>query len=177
MPYNTSTRTIVRMRRYLDDMLALRTMRWPTNEPEVLARRIREALAAAEVHEKVYPQFKELKAWFRLRVKKKPRPYVEAEYIGPSDEDEATLPAITGVEPTRAEFPDTVTLVEAVSIAIEKFVEHNELHFPNLNLNPNDKLTLYNWTKQELKWKYLDHEGAGITLTQKPVQEIFLWRP
>ena len=119
------------MSRYLEDMLtAKRTISWPVSDPELVARRIREALYASRCHED-FRNYHKLKEWFRLRS----RPgWVEAEYIGP----------LVGATPVYS--PGSMTIGEAddvngvVGACIKLAAKAEELHFPNARLSDEEQL-------------------------------------
>ncbi len=71
--------------------------------------------------------------------------------------------------------PEITTLTGLFGAAI-RFGHADELVFGNVSLHSADKLRLYEWTGQR-DWQYIDHVGAGITLTKQEVDEDLLWSP
>lgn len=71
--------------------------------------------------------------------------------------------------------PEITSLTGLLGAAI-RFGHADELVFGNVSLHSGDKLRLYEWTGQR-DWQYIDHEGAGITLTKREVDEDLLWEP
>ncbi len=166
MPYNISKGVVHRGKRYLDDMLeARKTLTWPTHDAKILSYKIREALFAAQKHPEFEP-YHCLKSWFRIRDKKG---WVEAEYIGPMGPN-------SGTHPEGYTQPD-VTEVHAVVGACIKFGGlADEILFPNAVLTDDDKKMIFVWG-QEMGWKLIDHGEAGVTMTTKDVDPLYLWKP
>ena len=171
MPYNTSRACIIRMQRYLDDMLrAKRTVSWPTRETKRLSYKIREALKAVERYPE-YERYHKLKAWFRIKPMKG---WVEAEFLGVEGADEETVHA-----PERLTFEEVLNVEGAAGVCIKFAAKSDELHFPQAILSNDERLTIYKWgLEQTPKWKLISHEDAGITMTRKRgVDSEFLWKP
>lgn len=169
MPYNTSRAVVIRMQRYLDDMLnAGRTISWPSKEPKVLSRKIREGFAAAGRYDE-YERYHGLKAWFRIKPMKG---WVEAEYLGTEGESVVNTPEKLVVE-------EVLDVQGAAGACIKFEAKSDELHFPNAVLSNRGRLTIYKWGLGQVpKWHLISHEDAGITMTRKRgVDQAFLWSP
>lgn len=171
MTYNLSKQVVKRMRRYLEDMLEAKAdLSWPTQRPDSLAYRIREALAAAQAHQE-YAMFHELRVNYEISAKKG---WVEARWMG----------ATEMFERTEVYVPQRIVVTEVrdphgiVGAAIKLEPKANEIYFPNAVLSNRDKLIIYRWTLQEdVRWKFIDQGDEGATLTRKEVDEILLWEP
>lgn len=182
MAYNKSKNAVVRMRRYLDDMVAMRTITWVSPNPEVLARRIREALAASELYRDTWPQYIGLKPQFQIRAK---QGYVEAKFlmeglipVGLPEGGQANVIGGIASVPVPRVIDTMMDLAGIVGTAIELAQKTNELTFPKVSLSYADKLKLYRWTKEDKTgWKFIDQLEEGITLTRRPVGSIYLWEP
>lgn len=203
MSYNLSKKTVYRNARYLDDLCSHQTLHFPSKDSQELARSIREALRAAEFHGAgEFPRYQELRFWYVFKAKKG---YVEARFIGPPDVGiapsqvpgivkevrEAEVPAPTPIPapvavekkeptvfvPTQKTLTDVISLEGIVGAGISFAVECDELNFPNAILSEEEMNILYTWTQNDKTWKLIDEEEAGLTLTQKEVESIYLWRP
>ena len=169
MPYNTSKACVKRQQTYLDDMLnAKKTISWPARDAHTFARKIREAMFAAKCHDE-YERYHDLKAFYRIRPRKG---WVEAEYLGHTEESRAQVPERMVVE-------EVIDVHGAVGACIKLAPKSDELNFPNAILGKKERLAIYEWgIKQEPKWKLISHENAGITMTRKRgVDPVFLWSP
>lgn len=178
-PYNTSTKVVRRLERYLQDMdEARRSVEWATSDPDRLAYRIREALAAAREHEDEFPSYAELQHLFQIQSREGK---VRARYIG-IDQIEDQEPGSTSASPTPSG-PERMTvdheLVSATGVvgAALKFKNSSEeLFFPNARLSTDELTAVWRWT-QGNDWKLIEHEGKGLTLTKGEVSEALLWTP
>ena len=172
MPYNLSRNVVERFRRYLDDMaVAQRTITWPAKDSEVLARKLREAVAAAEHHGENFPEFAKLKVNYQICTRKG---YVEARWMGPLSTSGGDIQETFA--PTFMTIGEAQTAEAVVGAAIKFEPRADELHFPNARLTDKEKDLLYKWGKKS-GWKLIDQEEAGITLTKKDVDELLLWTP
>lgn len=169
MPYNISEHVIVRMKRYLDDMLSTqRSINWPTREPEKLARRVREALFAVRYHPQ-YERYHDLHNFFKICVHDR---YVEAKWKGP----------LTGrtmqeaLSPEGKKIDGVMDLQSIIGAAIKFAITNDELHFPDAHLDEKDLKTLYQWGKKN-EWKLVYQFELGVTLTRRNVDKILLWEP
>jgi hypothetical protein len=76
--------------------------------------------------------------------------------------------------PQKRSIPDALEYLEVLGAAL-KFPDEVELHFPNVVMLISDRRALLKWASAN-GWKYIDHEGAGVTLTKKDVPNEVLWR-
>lgn len=171
MTYNISKSVVVRMKRYLDDMLeAKRNLTWPSERPDSLAYRIREALAAVQ-HYDDYTRYHDLRHNFQISAQ---QGYVEAKWIG--------IGGVNDPEATEVLAPDRIVLDEIESIqgvvgsAVKMEARADEIYYPNVHPTETEKRVLYDWTKQT-RWKFIDQEDEGITLTRRRVDDILIWQP
>lgn len=168
MPFNISKAVVHRSRRYLDDMLqAKRTLTFPAHDGAKLAYQIREARYAALRHPE-FAQYHPLKEWYRIRDK---GTYVEAEYIGPIAPTEHQ-----SFTQTQQTITEVNTLEQVVGACIKFSAESDEIIFPNVVLNEAELGVLYEWSKTA-GWKIIWQEDAGVTMTKRKVDDIFIWRP
>lgn len=169
MPYNTSRRVVERNRGYLDAMVnARRTLTWPTTNPEKLAYRVREALAAARKYPE-YGLYHELSIFYKIRVMSG---WVEAEYIGPAPE-QTTPSSLANMSVEEVEDANGV-----VGACIKFGSRTDELHFPNAVMEKNELHAVYSWGRNNKpRWKLIAHGDKGVTMTRKDVEEAFLWTP
>ena len=171
MVYNTSRAVVIRMQRYLDDMLvAKRTLSWPVKDPKPFSYKVREALKAVERYAE-YERYHGLKAWFRI---KPMNGWVEAEFLGIEGAEVETIHA-----PERLTFEEVLNVDGAAGVCIKFEAKSDELHFPNAVLGDDERLQIYKWgLGQHPKWRLVSHEDAGITMTRKRgVDLAFLWKP
>jgi hypothetical protein len=169
MPYNKSAACVHRQSTYLDQMLlAKRTIAWPVDDPAKFARQLREAMHTARRYQE-FLAYHNLKHTFRIRVY---TGSVEAEYIGGPTEHVPTYSP-------EAMTIDEVDNVHAVVGGCIKFVaQSNELRFPNVKATDDELKALYEWgLGSSPKWQLIYNENAGVTMTRKKVDEIFLWAP
>jgi hypothetical protein len=164
MSYNLSRASVERMRHYLDVLLEPGTHIFAAENPSSLAYRLREAIMAAAGVE-VFAKYAGLRGKHRIRV----RPgQVICEAIGP----ERAL--VDGAYPIASMHVEDAKTFVAVLGAATKFSHVMELIFPHVNLKFDEKQKLLAWT-QDKSWQYIDHEGAGITLTKHEVDADLLW--
>lgn len=169
MPYNTSRAVVTRNKRFLDDMLeGKRTLTWPAENPEQMARKIREALAAVMKYPDLQ-RYHDLKAFYRLRPG---LAWVEAEYIGPPAGSDTYTPR-------SMQIPEATTYQHVVGACIKFGAKADELVFPNVHASDKELLALYEWGRSEehVEWKLIFHD-PGVTMTRRrQVDKLFLWRP
>lgn len=163
------------MRRYLDDMLyGRRTMTWPADDGDRLARRIREAINTAKRYED-FGIYHELGSWYTIHNRKT---WVEAEWkgiiTGTGNREGAHIVHIP--EPKRV-LIEVTTADQVVGACIKMGAETEEFHFPNVVMTPNELKAVHLWGKDHNGWKLIYHEDAGITMTRRQVDEIYLWHP
>lgn len=201
MAYNLSRKVCDRNRLILKRMAEERgTFTIPSRAPKFHAVKIREALEAVQHHEDYKKAFGHLKTSYRVLTG--PRsitlewyggnlamdsPIVTADQLSPEDIAEAVEQLDKSIkddpEPNVLTFPvlerprvvvDGVTdLLQVLSAAI-RLNEEEEILFSDANLPDPDKKRLFDWC-QTKNWKYIDHYGAGLTLTRKNVDEFLLW--
>ena len=167
MPYNISKGAVHRSLRYLDDMKENRkTLTWPTHDAKVLSYKIREALYACMKHPE-FQAYHHLKAAYRIRNR---GGWVEAEYVGMPE-------STTGVQaPEGYNQPDITDVQSVVGACINLERLADEILFPNAVMDEGDKFALFTWGGGQ-GWKLIDHGEAGVTMTKKDVEDIFLWKP
>lgn len=175
MGYNLSRHSVIRNRPQLDQLMYAvesgASIHFPASTPGKLAYKLREAIKAAAEHEefKHYAEalapryiFKEEKFGVRAEYQENP--------IGEVLTGEPTI-----IQPqTKKLIPDALEYLDIIGAALQ-FKTESELYFPNVVMSPADRLALYKWTADQ-PWKYIDHEGAGVTLTKRDVPSEVLWR-
>lgn len=171
MAYNTSRACVLRMRKYLNDMRqARRTIGWPATQSmpaSILARRIREALYAAQQHEE-FADFHSLRDLYKISPG---QGWVEARWTMP-EAGEVIVPERKVIE--------EVNNTEGIVGACVQFAQTaNELFFPKVVDLPEEKLLLlFKWaTTQQPKWNIINHYEEGLTLTRRETNPEFFWRP
>lgn len=175
MPYNTSEAAAMRMKRYLDDMKDGRdVIRWPTREPQKLAHRIREAIAAArhqarEKGKSVWIPYTELKYFYQLHAKDG---FVEARWIGPEGGPKLEHAKIPKPETVK----DVRDLQSIVGVILEMNQDAIEIHFPDAELTKDGLMTLHKWCGKN-DWTLIDEHENGVTITQRKVDDILAWDP
>lgn len=168
MPYNKSRGSVNRHLRYLEDMaMARRTLTWPAENPEATARKLREAMAAAETFPD-FNRFHKLRSFYKIRVQ---TGFVEAHYIGPVRPEDYKV-----FTPERRVVPEVEDVHGVVGACIQLKAQADELNFPRAVLSEEDLHALWAWAHGE-KWKLINHDGAGVTLTRRAVDDIYVWKP
>lgn len=205
MGYNTSKKVVVRNIKILRRLAAERKTFSVEVRPASVKRRyyeIREALEAVKHHEE-YKEFHHLgvlyelvkgKASIKFRYKAKTADELTAEEIAEilaaSKRDyesrKASRESIELSENPPEPVKETVKeskkvsdvhdFIQIISAVAALSTTCDELYFPDAYLEDNERLRLYEWCK-ESGWKYIDHEGAGITLTRKDIDPFILWEP
>lgn len=191
-PYNVSKATCVRMKRYLEQLQLEETMEFPSDDPEKLAYRIREAVYASAFH----PEFKHfarfrylyrfeiLKDRVRAKVMLPEKATAQPEGLDDSVDD-LTPDKVAEIDNFGKKIRDvlstvTVTNVEELSGilgAVLKYGKENpEIYFPNAVLEEADLDRLWRWASVK-GWKIVNNEDAGVTLTKKDVPEEVTWQP
>lgn len=161
-----------------------RTIQWATPNPEKLAYRLREAIYASKFHDE-FRDYNDLKFIYQIRVMEGA---VAAVYRG-VEPSEVIFPksASLGEDEDGSEImqslPQTLTvdyaktILDVIGTAIE-FKDAAEIYFPEALLSPADFENLYAWVDdQGLRWRIIDNEDRGMTLTTRPVDEEITWKP
>lgn len=187
MPYNTSRNVVEKNKKLLDEMLESKaTIRKQVRNSRSYAYKVREVLAAVQVYEDYKEMYGELKNLYV--VKEINRFTIELRYIGnilkiknvkkeQEIKAEITEQRKLDTPPDQIQFEGVRDLLEVIGVALKLDATHDEIFFPDANLQEPDKLRLYQWCKLK-NWNYIDHEGAGLTLTRKPIEDEFiLWEP
>lgn len=169
MSYNITRNAVDRMTHYLEILVEneMDKVFFESDNPSSLAYRLREAIFAV----RKYPecsQFHTLYDEYRIGVR------INGVECIQGIRDGAHVP-VPAQRVGTIHLPEITTLTGLLGAAI-RFKHTDELVFENVNLHPADKLHLYEWTGQR-DWQYIDHLGAGLTLTKQEVDEELLWTP
>jgi hypothetical protein len=176
MGYALSRSSVIRNREQLEQLLQMQTtLVFKTANPQRLAYKLREAIAAAQMFE----EFSDL-ASIRHMYKFKAR---SGEVIALYDYEPSTEgQTIEGKRferkppvPEKKVVPGVINLVEILVAAI-KMMEESEILFPNAAISEEDKGKMFEWAVEN-SWKFIDHGEGGLTLTRKKVPEEILWKP
>ncbi len=193
-PYNTSLATCLRMESYLRELHdAQTTIDFFTNEPDVLARRLREAIHAAQFH-KDFQHVGRLKGKYKfLAMETK----VRARWLDVAKPQMrfldrpggAKAEAAASTSPAEAEFgafmshtldtvpvPEVRELMGVLAATIKYIPANEEVYFPNVILRESELRRLYVWANEK-GLKIINNEDRGITLTKKKVDEDLVWQP
>jgi len=179
MGYNLSRFSVSRNLPQLDILFrATANIRFETNDPRLLAYKLREAILASNkfddlkhYYEKINPNF----------VFKEEADAVVAEYnpvspgvsVGEVDvrEDSGLGKRTKGIEESARQ------LLDVIGSGIEGDKEgYKEIYFPNAVLDFDSKLRLWTWI-ETTDWGFIDHQEKGLTLTKSKEFEDILWRP
>lgn len=174
MTYNKSRGAVYRHRAYLDAMLnGRKTLSWPSSNPNSLAYKIREALAAAQEYE-IFERYHELKHLYRISVN---GGWVEAVYLGPEDDP---ISGLLARKPQRMRIEEASSVQAVVGACIELHERAVELFFPNVIVEDEENLApLFRWGARHMPpWKIIHHGEEGLTMTRRPdVDKEFIWTP
>jgi len=183
MGYNISKNSVLREKSLLDDLLEFRkTVEIPSANPRRRVSKIWEALKSAEALKKRHPEFTkyaELRDLYRFR---QIQTGVRCEWVAESslvleESGMSTSDAAQLTQPTRMNLPEARSLVDVIASAM-RFENAPEIRFPNAVLREQDRIKLYKWTTEtEVKWTFIPHDDAGLTLTTREVPEEILWKP
>jgi hypothetical protein len=177
MGYTISRASVKRNKEQLEQLLKMKQTLVFKNiaNPTRLAHKLREAIAAAGEFDE-FKHLAELKTMYRFRtgantvIAQYEVAFVEPE---PLKKDDTQDPK--PVAPEKKTMPDALNAMDVVGAAM-KFSKEHEIHFPNAVLVDEDRIKLWRWT-QEVEWNYIDHDGAGLTLTKKDIPEEVKWQP
>ena len=162
MGYHISPNSVNRNRPQLEAMFeAQATVRFSTGNPQKLAGKLREAMAAAEKLE--YTGLSSLRRDFIIKALDRE---VVAEFQGAQ-----------GIEPEKPAEREVVLEASSMTdlmMSAMALEDREEISFPSVVLSEEEKQTLFEWIKG-LEWKFIDHGGGGVTLTKKDVPEEVLW--
>lgn len=183
MGYNLSKRSVRRHFQMLTEMATDKTtMRFPADKPLQAARRLREALRAAQEHVDDFPQFDRLGDFYEIKAIEGG---VEARWLGDGIKTRigrAVKPTPPPVKRAGREtmetmnFDDVNTLNGAVGAAVKFGLQADELYFPKLLLTNAEKERLHLWCSST-NWLIIDQEEEGLTLTRRKVPDDLVWRP
>jgi hypothetical protein len=167
MAYNRTHKSILRVKSYLDAMVSARSsLEWAADEPQKLAFKLREAIAAARaftIKDNTYAPYASLAARFMIKCLPGKVIALPRETFG-----------VQALEALRSRM--TVNGVSSLLEVMGAAIEHNaeELYFPSAENWPDaDILKLYNWATQK---SYFIIVGEGITLTRTDPGEA-KWEP
>lgn len=165
MSYNLSRASVERMRHYLEVLLEPGSHTFADENPSSLAYRLREAIMAAEGNE-AFAHYANLRGRHRIRV----RPgKIICEAIS-----HGAVRLVDGAYPISSMHVEDVKDLVAVLGAAAKYSHCHELIFSNAFLTFADRQVLFDWTTDK-DWQFIDHEGAGLTLTKHEVDPDLLW--
>lgn len=158
MAYSRTTRSIARVQPQLNAMIEAKTsIEWPSDEPQKLAFKLREAIAAAKTlamkDQETFGPYAALAARYTIRCK-----------AGKVVAEPRELFGVLAVEAMRSkmQIETAVSLLEVLGAAIQHRAD--EMVFPNAeNWNEEDLIRLHKWTVQN---SYFMIVGDGITLTK-----------
>jgi len=180
MGYNISKNSILREKALLDDLLDFKkTVTIPSANPRRRVSRIWEALKSAEKLQKRHPEFSKyiiLKDQYRFR---QLSTGVRCEWISNEVDfkESETEKSNLIKQPTRMDLPEATSLVDVIAGAM-RFEDAPEIRFSNAVLRDEDKIRLYKWTTESgVKWTFIPHDDAGLTLTTREVPKEILWKP
>ena len=183
MPYNKSIKAVARAQTQLEQLYRSRkTIDWATKNPSRLAYQLREAIYAAQFHNK-YRHFSELKYIYEFQ---QLNGSVRAHYMG-LDVPESLIQEIetpvdnAGTDVGAPEMPPTQldsvsSLREIIGAMVSLGDVSHEVFFPDAVLQDDDLRRLYDWST-ETGWSLISHEGAGVTLTRRTVSKELLYDP
>ena len=177
MGYNLSRHSVIRNRPQLDQLLeALEfkaSLHFPTSSPAKLAYKLREALLASLEHPEFEYYFNSLASAFVFKITPN-GVFAEFQENPVGEVVERVVGSPKPRSPQKRSIPDAMDYLEVLGAAM-KFQTEDELHFPNVIMLISDRRDLLSWASAN-GWKYIDHEGAGVTLTKREVPEEVLWR-
>jgi len=179
MGYNLSRFSVNRNLPQLDELLrATSTLRFETNDPRLLAYKIREALLASNKFEDLRHYYETINPSFTFREEENAvvaeyNPIVVGVTVGPDD-----IPKDIGLgERTKGTVESARQLLDVIGSGVEGDKEgYVEIYFPNAVLGRKDMLALWDWV-ETTEWGIIDHQEKGLTLTKSKEFESFLWRP
>lgn len=173
MGYNISRHSVLRHRPQLDQLLETKqSVMFKSPRPERLAYRLRQAVAAASQLEE-FSKYAELRVLYKFRVEVEQKAVI-AEYQAVSEGE--IIGQMSSIKrPGRKVLPEAMSLMDVIGAGL-KFENEEELHFPNVWLELEERERLFKWTS-DTTWSYISHEDAGLTLTKKPVPEEVKWTP
>lgn len=169
MSYSLNKQNIDRLISYLDILVESQAMEigFECEDSTKLAYKLREAFFASR-HYPEYEKYHTLQGDYKILARVH---NVICKRIEKGGKHFRVEQVIVGA----MQLPEITQLTGVFGAAI-RFPHVEELWFPNVNLIPESKLRVYEWTA-ERDWQYIDHHGSGITLTKKEVEEDLLWSP
>ncbi len=192
-PYNRSLATCLRMEEYLRELHdAQTTLDFFTNQPEVLAYKLREAMYAAQYHKdflhigKLRGKYKFLALDAKVRARwmsvDKPqmrfldRPGPTGEARSPDSPEEAQFGDFMSRTLDTVPVPEVRELMGVLAATMKYIPANEEVYFPNAILRESELRRLYVWAKEQ-GLKIINNEDQGVTLTKKKVDEELVWQP
>jgi hypothetical protein len=179
MGYNLSRFSVNRNLPQLDVLIRAESdVHFATNDPRLLAYKLREALLASNEFKDLRHYYEKINPNFTF---KEESDAVIAEYnptaIGiPVGEDD--IPTSIGLgERTKGTVESARQLLDVIGSGVEGDKErYREIYFPNAILKPVDQKALWDWT-ETTEWGFIDHQEKGLTLVKGDEHEPILWRP
>ena len=191
-PYNKSLATCERMSKYLTELVEARTtVDFFIHNPRSLAYRLREAMYACQFHQnfqhvaRLKSSYKFLVYGDKVRARwmeiESPQVRIIVERVSEgqttSPDSEADLfgrhirEALTTVD-----VPNVTNFMEVLGAAMKYLGANPEVYFPNVELDNSELRRLFTWAKaKELKLIY--DPDAGLTITEKDIDEDIAWKP
>jgi len=179
MGYNLSRFSVNRNLPQLDVLLnATSNIRFETNDPRLLAYKIREALLASNEFEDLRHYSEKINPNFTF---KEEEDAVVAEFNTVSTGipvGEVDVRENSGLDkPTKGRVESARQLLDVIGSGVEGDKEgYEEIYFPNAVLNKKDMKALWDWA-ETAEWGIINHQEKGLTLTKSNEFESFLWRP
>lgn len=189
MGYNLSKHSVVRNLPQLEKLRSAKaTLKIPAAKPRSLARKLREAIKAAGVHDEYKALHDDLAGNYIFHEE---RYAVIAEFVGvgepeivreenpfQSQASSSETPPPAPKRPENKVVPEAESLLDIISTVMSRFPDEEELVFPNAPLSHEDAEKLWRFTqKPGILWKYIDRDENGVVLTKKEVPEEVLWKP
>lgn len=198
MGYNLSKSSVIRSKPDLELLYkAKKTVKFPTPRPDQKVRRLREAIAAAEVHEEFRYLYEGIYGQYRFKLEPG---YLVAIYQGgestgiivedPNDGDIGEYENMknsgdgakangNGEEEGKRLIIETAFNLIEVLGSILANLDSQELTFPNAVLDESEKIKIYGWTRESehCEWNLIDSGDKGITLTKDKVPHEITFMP
>jgi hypothetical protein len=177
MGYTISRASVIRNKEQLEQLLKMKQTLVFKNisNPTRLAHKLREAIAASGEFDE-FKHLAELKTMYRFRTGSNT---VIAQYevtsVEPEPVNKDNIQEPKPIVPEKKTIPEPLGELDVVATAL-KFSKEIEIHFPNAILSEEGKTKIWRWT-QTVDWNYIDHDGAGLTLTKKDIPEEVKWQP
>lgn len=155
MSYSKSVNTIVRVREYLEELIASRgNVEWRASDPNKFAYQLREAISVANKYKEQYGGYAALREKYSIRV-------VDNRVL-------AQLKDVLDIQPVshgRITISNVSSVLEIVSSAIQH--KAPTMHFPNASTDDASVTKLRKWCEISDYVCEVDNGGHGIYLTKK----------